>query len=161
MQKCLSSTSMLVHQPQVFFCSVLCCWHRYVYTALMMCLAGFGLLSFLWPLNRLSGSMAWKQCEKITAKPNQIVGGEGLYKYSASYQELLTCILKAWGYEYIHVSSLHSAFKFLPRRKFFFWWSAICRCLMKWTPGSDLHNKELFSLIADSGYHQHCVSTDA
>lgn len=29
------------------------------------------------------------------------------------------------------------------------------------SPSTDLHNKELFSLIFDSGYQQHCVSADA
>lgn len=88
------------------------------------------------------------------------MGGEGLYKYSASYQELLVCILKAGGCKYIHVS-LHSAFTFFCQEEIFFLVKCNLQVFAETNPGSDLHNKELFSLIADSGYHQHCVSTDA
>lgn len=59
------------------------------------------------------------------------------------------------------MSSLHSAFKFFDRKKNFFLVKCDLQVFAEMNPGSDLHNKELFSLIADSGYHQHCVSTDA
>lgn len=59
------------------------------------------------------------------------------------------------------MSPLCSAFKFFDNEKSFFLVNCDLQVFAEMSPGSDLHNKELFSLIADSGYHQHCVSTDA
>lgn len=59
------------------------------------------------------------------------------------------------------MSSLHLAFKFFAKKNIFFLVKCDLQVFAETNPGSDLHSKELFSLIADSGYHQRCVSTDA
>lgn len=118
MQEFLSSISMLGVQPVVFLCSGLCCWHRYqhIYTTLIMCLAGFDLLSFLQLLNRQSGSMAWKQSEKNQCKKSRNCGRRGVIQI---FSKLLVCILKAGECKYIHVS-LHSDFTFFCQEEIFF-----------------------------------------
>lgn len=147
----------------VFLCSGLCCWHRYqhIYTTLMMCLACFDLLFFLQLLNRQSGGMAWKQSEKNQCKNKPKLWEERGYTNIQQATKSFLCAYLRQEDVSTFMCLCTLLLHFFVKKKFFFLVKCNLQVFAETNPGSDLHNKELFSLIADSGYHQHCVSTDA